>query len=88
MRKYRSAYYKPYIRRITNKDRQNTNCDFRTFLRLSFPEMKYVMVQRGCNNILAVGVSKQDLKTNILVVRSNKGFNMWANRIKHYCRKH
>lgn len=87
MRKYKSSYGKPYIRKITPKDRENTNCDFTTFIAMSFNSTKYVIVQRGINGICACGKSKQQLKRSILVVNKNKHFNKWANRIKKRVQK-
>ena len=82
MRKYRSAYLKPYIRIKTEKDVNYRGCDFRTYLRLCFPHFKYVMVQRGTNHIIACGRSKQELKREIFAVRENKDFKKWTNKMK------
>lgn len=87
MRKYRSAYLKPYIRRKTQKDINYSGCDSRTYLRLCFPWFKYVMVQRGTNHIIACGRSREELKREMLeeenlVFGDNKNFKRWANKIK------
>lgn len=87
MRKYRSAYLKPYIRRKTQKDVNYRECDFRTYLRLCFPWFKYVMVQRGTNHIIACGRSKQELKREIFAVRKNKDFKKWTNNVKRMQQK-
>lgn len=87
MKKYRSAYLKPYIRRKTNKDINYKGCDFRTYLRLCFSHFKYVMVQRGTSHIIACGRSKQELKKEIFIVRGNKDFQKWANNVKRIQQK-
>ncbi|MDB1923373.1 hypothetical protein ABHA37_08095 [Clostridium tertium] len=87
MRKYRSAYLKPYMRRKTKKDVNYRDCDFRTYLRLCFPHFKYVMVQRGTNHIIACGRSKQELKREIFIVKKNNDFKKWTNNAKRIQQK-
>lgn len=91
MRKYKSNYLKPYVRRIKDNDLKasSRDMDFRTFMRLGMSKefgFKYVMVQRGAG-IIQVGRSKEELKKSILVVKGNKSFNEWANRIKKQCQR-
>lgn len=91
MRKYKSNYLKPYVRRIKDNDLKasSRNMDLRTYMRLGMAKefgFRYVMVQRGAG-VIQVGKSKEELKKNILVVDSNKGFNKWTNRIKKQCQR-
>lgn len=99
MRKYKSAYLKPYIRRAKKQDFNGTNAiDFRTAILMALlKEIKnkniYVLVQRGSNKVLTLSTSKYKLKNKYAVVwvekkHKSKRFNKWCNDIKHYCRKH
>lgn len=90
MRKHKSNFLKPYIRKIKRSDIGAKNVDLRTAIRLAMADemgFKYVMVQRGASGPVMVGRSKQELKRSLLVIRSNKGFNVWANRIKNRSQK-
>lgn len=89
MRKYRSAYLKPYIRRKTKNDIDYKGCDSRTYVRLCLPWFKYVVVQRGTNHIIGCGRSKQELKRD-MSKRDNKRFgynrkfSKWSNEVKKW----
>lgn len=50
------------IRRIREKDLENTNCDLMTFVKMSFDRIHYVAVVRGTNMILECGNSKREVK--------------------------
>jgi hypothetical protein len=82
MRKYRSAYLKPYIRRKTEKDVNYPRCDFRTCVRLCLPYFKYVAVQRGTNHIIGCGRNRKELKEEMLENENVESFKVWANKIK------
>ena len=83
MRKHKSAYLEPYVRKITKKDRNSTNCDFFTAIRLVLPSSRYVLVQRGTSRILVVAHSKEDFK-KMTFNKTNRKFNQWRNKIKHF----
>lgn len=92
MRKYKSAYLKPYIRKIKPSDVNNKNCSMDVYIKLGlweegFERLKYIMIQRGTDSIMMVGNSKQEIKKSLLSVRKNRGFNKWRNWIKNYCQK-
>lgn len=69
--------------------------DFRTSMRLALfdgvrkKRKVYVMVQRGFpNDVMAVGMSKHEIKNSILGVAVKKyTFNEWANIIKKRAQK-
>jgi hypothetical protein len=85
MRKRKSSYLKPYIRRRRNTD---TSESLREAIRLSLAKecgFKYVMVQRGLKSIISVGKSKHDLKRQVFIVERNKDFGIWANSVKKIC---
>ena len=87
MRKSKSSYLKPYLRRLRNTD---TSESLREAIRLSLAEeygFKFVMIQRGSKSVISVGKSKQDLKRQIFTVRRNKDFEKWANRVKKICQE-
>ena len=92
MRKYKSNYLKPYIRRLKRNDlrRKPGYMSLQTWMRLGLAleiGYKYVMVQRGNQHIMLVGKTKNELKRAFVVVRNNKGYNMLADRIKNATRE-
>lgn len=87
MRKYKSAYLKPYIRRLRKTDKE---MDFRTAVRLAAAETmgyKYVLVQRGVSGVLDVDKSKQKIKNKLIGVKKSKDFDVWANQVKKKCQE-
>jgi hypothetical protein len=84
--------FKPYVRLMNGKEKAQ---DFRTSLRLSLlgslrhERPVYVMVQKGCPNfVMAVGLSKHDIKSSILpVLCRKKTFNEWAHGVKRYAQR-
>lgn len=87
MRKYKSAYLKPYIRRLRKSDK---GADLRNDIRIITADVlgyRYVMVQRGSNLVTDIGKTKHEIKQHLLAVRTNRDYNKWANRMKHYCQK-
>ena len=80
----RHQRFKPYIRRQRPSDKAE---DLRTALRLGIlPELSpktYVLVQRGCPGVLAVGLSRREVQRSILsVTMKQKTFRRWQMDIK------
>lgn len=93
MRKYKSAYLKPYIRvaRTSDFDGAKAN-DLRTAMMMGIIESEghkaYVLVQRGSSGIITIARSRRELKKQIVPVAVGKmTFKEWANSAKFRCRK-
>lgn len=95
MRKIRSAYLKPYIRRAKPKDFDGARAQsLRTAIRMALyegQEKAYVLVQRGSSKVVEIAGSREELKRMPLACRlsrhPNKEFNRWRNRIKHFAQE-
>lgn len=93
MRKYRSAYLKPYIRKARKDDFNGAKAnDLRTAILMGIIEAEghkaYVLVQRGTRGIISIARSRRELEKSIILVALKKmKFNQWANFSKKQCRK-
>lgn len=96
MKKYKSAYLKPYIRKAKKQDfnARNASSISVCISQANYEGKKaYVLVQRGSSSVILMSESKERLKSLIAVVgfkknkKRMKKFNKWRNNIKHYCRK-
>lgn len=88
MNKYKSDYFKPYIRRVKKGDESKAS-DVKMKLYLSIAEelhINYVMIHGDCG-IVDVGSSKKEIKHRVPFVSSNKEFNSWANKVKNLCQE-
>lgn len=87
MRKKKSAYLKPYIRRAKKSDFNGSRAaNMLVAVKLGLYSDRpnvYVLVQRGSKTIVDVATSKNAMKRKVLVVKGNKGFNIWCNDIKN-----
>jgi hypothetical protein len=98
MRKYKSKYLKPYIRRIKSGDcKKALDSDIRTYhavcMAIDSGRGGYVLVQHGASHILAYAPSKWELKNKVAQVRfsrkgKNQAFKSWTNDVKHYAQHH
>ncbi len=93
MRKYKSAFLKPYIRVARSSDFDGAKAnDLRTAIMMGIIEDEghkaYVLVQRGTKGIIAIGRTKRELRNLPAIVAVGKmKFNQWANLSKRQCRK-
>ena len=93
MRKYRSAYLKPYIRKARKDDFNGARAnDLRTAIIMGIIEGEghkaYILVQRGSSGIITIARSRRELKKQIVPVAVGKmTFKEWANSAKFRCRK-
>ena len=93
MRKYRSAYLKPYIRKARKTDFNGAKAnDLRTAIMMGIIEDEghkaYVLVQRGTKGIVLIARSRRELeKLPIAVALKKMTFKQWANLSKKQCRK-
>lgn len=98
MRKYKSAYLKPYIRKAKKQDFYGSNAsDIMVCIAMSIYKCYqgdvYVLTQRGSNRVIDIAKSKEEIKIRLLAVSNKKNnhrckkFNSWRNRIKIYCQK-
>lgn len=96
MRKYRSAYLKPYIRKARKDDFNGAKAnDLRTAILMGIIEAEghkaYVLVQRGTRGtrgIISIARSRRELeKLPALVALKKMRFKQWANLSKRQCRK-
>lgn len=82
MRKYKSAYLKPYIRKMKKTDQAD---NIRMAIELAYYSKKpkaYVFVQRGTNTVIAVDTCRANLIERIVGVQKGKDFNKWCNYVK------
>lgn len=90
MNKYKSDYFKPYIRRIRQSDITKAKAsDIRIRLYLAVADelkFNYVLIHGDCG-IIDVGNSKQEIKRKISKTNTNKEFNQWANKVKNLCQE-
>lgn len=89
------AYLKPYIRKAKKKDFNPKNASsLRICIKGAFFEDEhkcYVLVQRGSNEVIDFGFTKDELKYSIPFIgkkHKNKKFNQWRNMVKHFAQKH
>lgn len=98
MRKYKSAYLKPYIRKAKKQVFYSSNAsDIMVCIAMSAYEHHkgdvYILTQRGTNKVIEIGSSKETIKRRLLAVSNKKNnhrckkFNSWRNGIKIYCQK-
>lgn len=93
MRKYRSAYLKPYIRVTKPSDLDGAKAnDLSVAIMMGIIESEgcksYVLVQRGAKGIIAIARSRKELKDRIALVGLGiSTFKEWANLIKKQCRR-
>ena len=97
MRKKKSAYLKPYIRKAKAKDLRYENaasarvigwqqaCRCRCECRRR--SKTYVLVQRGSNRVLIIRGSKKEVKDTLMSVNTNREFNKWCNEIKRIAQR-
>ena len=99
MRKYKSAYLKPYIRKAKKQDFNGVNASDLSIAILmgmfaDYPKDVYVLVQRGSNKVVSIKRSREEIKRYVATIgfqkrdHIGKKFNKWSNDVKHYCRKH
>lgn len=92
MRKYKSKYLKPYIRRLKVSDRKLAmNSGITTYheicMAIDTGRGGYVLVQHGAKKIVAYGRNKWKLKNQISRIRitkksKGKTYNQWCNELK------
>lgn len=93
MRKYRSAYLKPYIRKARKDDFNGARAnDLRTAIMMGIIEDEghkaYVLVQRGTKGIISIARSRRELQNlPALVAIKKMKFKQWSNLSKIQCRK-
>ena len=94
MKKYKSAYLKPYIRVAKKKDFNECNAsDFSVFLDMLYYEDRkaYVLVQRGCKEVIEMRGSREELQRSLVAIRHKKhikkAYNQWSNGIKNTCQR-
>ena len=77
MRKYRSAYLKPYIRKARKDDFNGAKAnDLRTAIMMGIIEDEghkaYVLVQRGTEGIISIAKSRRELEESPIELQLRK----------------